>query len=187
MFDWSQNSDALRRLRRKDFALAFAIQLVLDETLCIRANGTIWKMRSNGKTCLPRSAENSGGKGYLRVTMQSPRGQVVTMAHKLVWAWFNGPNAKHQINHEDLVKSNNQPRNLTPATGAENIQHSYRNGRTRPWSKVRRATGYWRTGQRLVPLDVIRKIRARRASGALLKSISSEFGVSISHVYRLCQ
>ncbi|MCP3065300.1 HNH endonuclease [Myxococcus sp. K38C18041901] len=159
--------------------------------LRIDADGQVWRCairtRSGWKDVAPRRAENKSGNGYLRVTLHVPgQGLVQVMAHRLVYASLVGPvPADMQINHRDLDKRNNRPSNLEVVTGAGNIQHSYANGRVRPWSKKARA-GEWRVGRALLTEEQVLAVRARRAAGARLKDISTEFGISTSHAHRLC-
>lgn len=186
-FPWFGNP-LLESLEHEDYALGWAIKLAIHGVLRVMEDGCIWryKYKNHGrwKDCVPRRAENPSRKGYLRVTLTSPRGPVQTMAHKLVWAWFHGPIPKEQINHKDLVRSHNSPDNLEPVTQAENIQHSYAHGRTRPWAQVRKHSGEWR-GKPVLTDGQIGRIRAARDAGAFLKDIGREFNISTTHAHRL--
>ena len=155
--------------------------------LRIDNKGRIWRTAIlNHGTWIPiveRRAENRGNKGYLRVTLQtSPQTTNSVQAHRLVWMWLHKSPipAGLQINHKNLDKSDNRPRNLELCNGSENIQHSYRNGRRRPWSDATE----WR-GRKRIDEATKSAIRAMRGRGASLKSIASEFGISITHTQRI--
>lgn len=172
-------------------AMDRALQLLRDGVLSIDDEGRVWRhamvVRGSVRQISPRRAENTGGKGYLRVTMHTPgEGLSQTMAHRLVWESVNGtiPDGM-QINHKDLNKQNNRLSNLELVTGAENIRHSYANGRAAPWSKVDRRTASWR-GQPMVSPETTAEIRAARVAGMIYREIAQRFGVSIAHACRLC-
>ncbi len=105
------------------------------------------------------------------------------MAHNLVWEVCVGPIPDgKEVNHKDLRTSNNRLLNLELLTKSGNIQHSYDNGRTKPWSHA----AEWRPGRFTLTADQIAAILARRAEGAKFIEIKAEFGISISHAHRLC-
>lgn len=158
------------------------MSLVADGTLKVDRAGRIWRVKSAGKPCAPRRAENEGGNGYLRVSIQVGNGTRCVMAHRVVWRHFRGsiPDGM-QVNHKDLNKKNNNPDNLEIVTGSGNIRHSYTNGRTRPWSN----SVEWR-GKPRISQELVSKIRETRARGALLREVAASFGISITHAQRLC-
>lgn len=171
-------------------SLAYALAHVLAGVLRIDSSGRIWRCaiwsRGSWKPVTPRRAEHPSGNGYLRVSLHvSGHGLAQIMAHRLVYTWAVGPIPQNlQINHKDLNKHNNTPENLEPVTGAENIRHSYSNGRSRPWSKAHSSRGQWR-GRPLITPEQRAAIRELRAAGNSLKTIATKFGVSISHAHRL--
>jgi hypothetical protein len=183
-FPWS-GSRELNRLKQSDYALWWAIKSVLLGVLKVDQDGLVWrcKFKTHGvwKDCTPRRAENIGGKGYFRLTLTSPSGrQVMTMAHKLVWAWFNGPIPKEQINHDNLNKADNHPDNLIPATPEENIQHSYANGRVRPWSFATE----WRPGIPRTSKEKILLIQQQYKAGMSLNALSALHSLSVNRIRR---
>ena len=166
-----------------------ALALLASGVLSIDADGRIWRhainVRGRDVAVTPRRAENVGGKGYLRLTLQIPGvGLVQTMAHRVVWEATNGPIPDGlQINHKDLNKANNRIDNLEVVTGAENIRHSYANGRPAPWSEARKR-GLYR-GRPIITHERVAEMVAARGGGALLREVADRFGVSITHAQRL--
>lgn len=172
-------------------AIEWALAKLRDGTLSIDADGCIWRhsilTRWGHRPCVKRRAENVGGKGYLRLTLQIPgNGQVQAMAHRVVWESIHGPIPEGlQINHKDLDKQNNRPSNLELVTGTENVQHAQANGCNRGWSQVDRHTALWR-GKPLVTPERKAEVRASRASGMMYRDIADVYGISISHIHRIC-
>jgi hypothetical protein len=170
-------------------ALDYCLWLVDNGVLSVDGEGRIWRhaIISHGRfVAIPsRRAENVGGKGYLRVSLQMDGKLRCVMAHRVVYATRYGPPpAAIQINHKDLDKRNNRLDNLELVTQSGNIQHSYANGRARPWSvDIERP---WRGRRRCTP-DRVNEIIAARRDGALLKDVALAFGISVSHVHRLCK
>jgi hypothetical protein len=161
----------------------------------VEPDGKIWRVAQRdryGKVVrlkFERRAENVGGKGYLRLTLQMPGTKIIksVMAHRVVWEHFNGPiDEKLQINHKDFDKQNNHPQNLEVVTQTENMQHSYAAGRerVRPWAN--KTT--WRGKPRINndPAKLAQIIQLRLA-GLPLKKIVARTGVSLSHVQRICK
>jgi hypothetical protein len=168
--------------------MAYAKEHVAAGVLTIDADGRIWrtaKRLRNGdwQSIAPKRAENVGGKGYLRISIGVPgqRSLAIVMAHNLVYECKVGPIPDGlELNHEDLNKTNNRPLNLVPMTGAQNIQHSYDHGRTKPWSR----TANWR-GRPKLSEDQKREACEMRRAGALLKDIGERFGIGTTHAQRI--
>jgi hypothetical protein len=155
--------------------------------LKIDADGCLWRCaiytHGKWKPVVPRRAENVGGKGYLRLTLQMSSGKTASaMAHRIVWEWLNGPiPAGQQINHKDLNKQNNSPANLEVVTPSGNIRHSYDNGRPKPWHN----TVEWRGKPRITEPQKV-EIRKLRERGLTLKEIGKQFNLGTTHVNRIC-
>lgn len=164
-----------------------AMWMLTNGYLRIDNKGRVWRTailnRSRWIAITPRRAENKGNKGYLRITLLVDGVTRSVQAHRLVWMWTNKTEIppQLQINHINLKKSDNRPENLEVCDGAANIQHSYRNGRRLPWSDATE----WR-GRKRVDERTKRAIKARRASGDILRVIAAEFGLSITHTQRIC-
>ena len=171
--------------------MGYALAHVREGVLRVDADGTIWRCAVRRglrwKEIEPRRVENPGGKGYLRVSLQKPGGGLaIVMAHRLVYEVFEGPIPYGmQINHKDLNKTNNIPSNLEIVTGAKNIQHSYDNGRTKPWHWARQDGRTWRGGKPILSEHQVEHAREMRASGEKLKRIAAVIGISITHAHRI--
>jgi hypothetical protein len=169
-------------------ALTLAMELIDKGALSIDEHGQIWRHgirhRDRILPIKPRRAENPAGKGYLRLTLGMPDGKTRSvMAHIVIWVRANGPiPAGIQVNHKDLNKKNNRPDNLELLTGAGNIQHSYANGRSAPWSKPERTT--WRGKPRVTPSQM-EEMQKLRSDGVIYREIAERFGISITHVQRI--
>lgn len=186
-----------------------AHELVADGTLRVDDEGRIWRcaLISHGtrREIKPRRAETISGKGYLALALQMPdtKRLAKVMAHRIVWETAHGPIPEGmQINHKDLDKSNNRLSNLEVVTPAENIRHSYANGRTIPWS-VKRAglpkwpkhgkpispgctkEGFWRAGKPMITDEQRLAMVAMRQRGVYLKDIAAAFGIGTSQAHRI--
>lgn len=169
--------------------MAYAKAHVVAGVLRVDARGRVWRQRiwagGRWKDVTPRRVENVGGKGYLRVSLaKSTGGLAIVMAHNLVYEVLVGSIPEGlELNHDDLDKTNNRPKNLIPVTGAQNVQHSYDHGRTLPWSHAEE----WRPGRPRLTKKQIDKIRRMRTNGRRLRDIAAEFGISISHTSRVAK
>jgi hypothetical protein len=172
-----------------NIALHRVIYLLRNGYLSIDDDGKIWRnaILNHGrwKAITPRRAENVGGKGYLRVTLDIGDAKLGSvMAHRVVWEWGIGPiPSDSQINHKDCDRKNNKLSNLEVVNQSENIRHSYATGiRPHPWSKAT----VWRGKPRVNQDDRNRVIEMREA-GRLLREISAETRISITHIQRIIQ
>lgn len=132
-----------------------------------------------------RRAENVGGKGYYRVTIKLPddKKAATVMAHKLVYEVLVGPIPPGlEIDHKNTIKTDNDPRNLEPVTGAVNTQRAYANGRPHPYAH----TGSWRGRPRIDRNEqLVARAREMRDAGARCQDIAAELGISKSHAFRI--
>lgn len=168
--------------------LAYVRKLVADGILSIDAEGRVWRhyeLTRWGRKAVPtRRAENKTKKGYLAITFHVPRQRFTrgVLAHVLVWTHLRGTiPAGMQVNHKDLRKDNNRPDNLELTTGSGNIQHSYANGRVRPWSKAKE----WRPGKLRLTEEQKQRARDLRAKGMTHSAIREETGISRTHIARI--
>lgn len=172
-------------------AMAYALAHVEAGVLRVDDDGSIWRARRrhtrrHGEwiSMAPRRVENLGGKGYWRVSLHVPElgSLAIVMAHRLVYEVKVGPIPDGlEINHKDLDKQNNRPDNLETVTGAQNTQHSYANGHTRPWSTAT----IWRPGRAVLTSEAKATARQMRSDKVSLKDIAAQLGISVSHAHRI--
>lgn len=185
----SERKSILAQSEKPLTATEYAIKLLNDGVLSIDDRGQIWRhfeldRWGNSKPVTPRRAENVSPKGYLRLNLKLPSpGRLVCVgAHRVVWTWLKGPIPNElQINHMDLNKKNNRIENLEVTDGAGNIQHSYANGRTRPWS----AATEWRPGIPKRSEADYTRLRALRESGMTQRQICEQEKISRTHLQRI--
>lgn len=73
------------------------------------------RKRSVGKPCGARESH-----GYLQIKFHGR----LLMAHQIAWAIFYGYWPEFEIDHENLIKSDNRITNLRPATRRQNIANA---------------------------------------------------------------
>ena len=160
-------------------------QAVLAGELEIDSEGRVWRIaarRWNRWTrttrvipCDRRRAESPTGDGdYFQVRVMVNGNRAYAAAHRLVWRHFNGPIPPDKtINHENGIKTDNRPGNLTLATYSEQQIHALhvlkvgrvdQNGTRNAMAKLTEAN--------------VAEIRRRRAAGERLKEIAADYGVS---------
>lgn len=165
--------------------MAYAKAHVVSRVLYIDDDGCVWRRKiwvGHWKQITPRRAEHTGGKGYLRVSIARPGGLAIVMAHCLVYEVFIGPIPDGlEINHKNLIKTDNRVDNLEVMTGAQNTQHAYDNGRTRPWTMAKQ----WRPGRERLSDEQVAFARDLRRRGVLLKDIAKTMGISTTHAHRI--
>ena len=181
----------------------YALSLVNDGILSVDDEGRIWRQAIKGakgiKPIEPRRAEHLSKRGYLDVVLAIPGSNRTTKikAHRLVYEVKVGPIPEdRQINHKDLNKANNWLDNLEVVTQAQNIQHSYANGRTKPFALVRAGlpprkdaprrwpAQIWQGRSLITPEQRAEAVRLR-TEGMLLKDIAARLGISITHAHRI--
>jgi hypothetical protein len=176
-------------------AMAYAIAHVHGGVLRIDDDGVVWRLKESRRGAwvdVPtRRAEHPGGKGYLRVSLHVPilKRLAIVMAHRLVYEWHVGPIPfGMEINHKDLVKTNNRPNNLEVVTGVENNRHSRAHGRTPPWALAKTQAGReWRPGQKMLTEKQKAEAIRMRQAGALLRTIAESLGISITRAHSITQ
>lgn len=69
-------------------------------------------------------------KGYMTVTLYKDKKWKTKLVHRLVMETFSPIKSKMQVNHKNLIKSDNRLENLEWCTQKENMQHAVKHGRT---------------------------------------------------------
>ena len=119
-------------------------------------------------------------KGYLCVNLTRERCEKTFSVHVLVCAAFLGvrPNG-YDINHKNLIKTDNRLENLEYVTKKENSQHLLKNGR-----KIG-AAGEKHWNCKLTP-EAVQEIRRRVKSGETKKAVAASYGLPPSTVSYVC-
>ncbi|WP_133857967.1 HNH endonuclease [Comamonas sp. JUb58] len=79
--------------------------------------GELFWLVTRGKAKAGARAGTQDGQGYLTLTVNSKQ----HLAHRVVWALHHGMWPSSRLDHKDLNKSNNRPRNLRLATQSQNL------------------------------------------------------------------
>lgn len=173
-------------------ALDYALWMVYEGRLFIDTEGRIWRtgeIRRDKWVKVPwRRAENVGGKGYLRLTLQMPDTKRLrsVQAHKVLWVARHGPIPEgQQINHKNLKKQDNRDDNLELQTPSGNMRHSYANGghtkfRTPLLAKYERGAHH----NAKINDGIVREIRTLKSSLSY-SQLSARFGLGTGHLVRI--
>lgn len=137
-----------------------------------------WYTTIDGRRCFRRGV-------VLKPVIQGGKYQVLNLGpararrvNVVICTTFHGPQPSklHQAAHWNGDRYDNRSANLRWATHEENEDDKTRHG-TRPRGKQ-----HWKA--KLSEAD-IGAIRAMRASGAFLTTISKHFGIAVSHAHRI--
>ncbi len=113
-------------------------------------------------------------KGYFRVGAYRGRKRVCVAVHRLVADAFHGPRPDGaEIRHLDGNNKNNIPNNLMYGSATENVRDRLKHGGY--------PTGSDHHNAKLSSVGAA-SIRARRVAGTPVKTLASEYGVSLSTV-----
>ena len=146
---------------------------VTDEGQVISFKGGVWRELTQYRT----------KRGYLSIGL-SPFQYLV---HRLVMLAFHGP-SELQVNHKDMVKTNNRLDNLEYCTPAENTRHAWATApemlRERTKAGLASAKAQGRLGCRpsTIPPEDLDKALAMVKAGASLRDAGKEFGISHTRV-----
>jgi len=117
---------------------------------------------------------NDRGRGYLWVGLCQDGSTKHFVVHRLVARSFIGPRPRnHQVNHKNLVKSDNRPGNLEYLTQKENMAHASINGAM--------CCGEENPASKLTE-EQVQQILRQRASGVPRAEVASSFGIVPNHV-----
>jgi hypothetical protein len=130
--------------------------------------------------------------GYPHVLLQIHQKRYIRRVHKLVAEAFlpPKPTPKHQINHKNGIRHDNRAENLEWLTSQENTIDGWARGRKH--TAAQRLAMSARSRGKLNPKaklthELIDQIRSLRASGAYLRTIAAQFGISTSQAGAICQ
>ena len=167
------------------------LSLVRSGELGIDQDGQIWRLKKRGgnpnrnyaiRECQRKRLEYKQRDGYLLVTTTIGGVRTVTGAHRVVWAYFNGPIPPGMtINHKNGLKSDNRPINLELATYSENRIHAIEVlnvNRNRPKGSLNPKT-------KLTEADIV-EMRRLRAGGLMVKEIALAFGINKKAASKIC-
>lgn len=155
-----------------------ALMLVGIGVFSVDDTGTIWRHRDGAKAIRPRRADTGRSKksGYRRLQFTLGGRRFAVGAHRIVWMVLNHrliPKGM-EVNHEDGVKHNNHPWNLTLVTHQQNAIHSFRV----LGQRVKDQRGVKNTSAKLDEAKVL-EIRSLCAAKSLTQSeIAARFGVT---------
>lgn len=85
-----------------------------------------------------RRADRSKGDGYSRIYVEGKK----QLAHRAAWAIFYGEWPPDEIDHRNMVKSDNRIKNLRLATHAQNVKNT-KPMRALPKGVAKTASGNW--------------------------------------------
>ena len=168
------------------------LSIVQAGELEVDTQGRIWRIAKRGgnprwgsfstRPCPKVRGEYRQRQGYLLVTSTSDGVKTVTGAHRLVWAYFNGPiPAGMTINHINGMKDDNRPENLELATMSDQRRHAIRVlnvNRNRPKGSKHPKTA-------LDESDVI-MIRQMRSDGVMVKDIAQKYQMKSRAISAIC-
>lgn len=86
----------------------------------IESGEFIWRVTRNWRTPAGSRAGNLRSDGYRRIKVDG----VLIMENRAAWLWMTGEWPKHQVDHDNLDKSDNRWSNLRDATPTQNSANS---------------------------------------------------------------
>lgn len=168
-------------------------EAILSGEMSIDGMGRVWRLKKRTfdrwtggvKTtpCERVRAETVSGDGYLQVRLMRNGKRVAAAAHRLVWLHFRGPIPEGlTINHKSGNKANNRPANLELATYSEQRLHAVQ----KLGARHHDVRGSKHPKTNLHESDVV-EMRRLRKSGAMVKTIALQFGVSQNAASQICR
>lgn len=146
--------------------------------------GNRWGPKKTRRTCQRRKAEHETGSGYLQVRIMLNGVRYHALAHRLVYLHLHGKiPANLTVNHENGIRSDNRPENLTLMTYSEQGIHANRVLGTAAGSNQHGM----RNHQAKLTEHQVLEIKRRRNEGEKLKSIAADFGIAPQTVSRIAR
>ena len=141
--------------------------------------GTLYSVSSEGRIASRKRGKEKflrpalAGNGYLMVVLRTPTASGSRTIHSVVGEVFLGPRPtqKHQINHKNGDKTDNQVGNLEWITAKENSRHSY----DVLGNHAARGEAH---GAAKLTEGQVREIRSRCMSGESQSRIAKEYGIA---------
>lgn len=119
--------------------------------------------------------------GYLAIQINTGNRRQTIKVHRLIAEQFiPNPDAKPTVNHKNGDRHDNRDTNLEWATLSEQQRHAYAKG----LQKSRRGSA--NQNARLNEADA-KNVRELRAKGISREQVASIFGISTTHVTRICK
>lgn len=142
----------------------------------VRAGRGVGSMRTVGGVVLSPSPSK---RGYVKIDLRDRQRSSSVHVHRIVAIAFLGESSSGmQVNHINGIKHDNRIVNLEWVTPAENTRHSVE---VLGNSVTESENGNARLSQSQVS-DIVK----RRNRGESCTSLSKEFGVSVTHISRIC-
>lgn len=142
----------------------------------VKVDGSVWLLRGEVWVAVPKEIN----RGYEYVVLRRIGGKLRIGVNRIVALVFHGPppTASHQAAHENGIRHDNRPENITWKTPKENSQDKIRHG------TCQRMIGETHGHSKLTDAQRI-EIVALRGRGVPAKEIAKKFGVQRSCVYRI--
>lgn len=139
--------------------------------------GHIWYIKSGANRRLDVPAGCINVNGYINISLKS----TLYKAHRIIWAWMTGIWPEHEIDHINLIRSDNRWANLRLATVTQNRQNKplYKNSgcglKGVTWHKAERK---WRAQIQINKRKIIigRFSTPEEAHAAYAKTATEHFG-----------
>lgn len=147
----------------------------------VRSLGRVLNYLSRGVNVARRipsriMSQANSSNGYKQVTLCDGDRHTIFRVHRLVAiAFLPNPSNYPEVNHKDEDKTNNS------ATNLEWCNHIYN---SRYGNKPPRGE---KNGMAKLSLMQVKDIRKRRRNGEPLKTIASDYGVSVNHVCNIAK
>lgn len=160
-------------------------RLVAEGRINISSAGIV----SNPKT--GKVYQRTNKFGYIPIGWRLHKGKIIhILAHRLVFLVLKGTlSDEDEVNHEDGIKINNNPSNLTRMTASENVKHAFKTGLIDRENITKALKVYFKNrlgrGAKLNELQVT-EIRHRYKTERIThQELADEYGIARPNITRL--